>query len=114
MKIKSRFRLTFQILVLKPLLKNLDAWEATPYATGDDFDTVFGVDYFDPDITLLEAVNAKGGGYNALARTGTGSLLSAAHPGVNYPLTESEVIAAVQAGDKALLDQYIDFDCPID
>lgn len=94
--------------------KHLDAWGPTGYAPGDDFDTVFGVDYFDPDITLLDAVNLKGGGVNALARTGTASLLSAAHPGVNYPLTEAEVIAAVQAGDKALLDQYIDFDCPID
>jgi hypothetical protein len=94
--------------------KHLDAWGPTGYSPGDDFDATFGVDYFSPDITLLEAVNAKGGGLNALARTGTASLLSAAHPGVNYPLTVAEVIAAVQAGDKSLLDQYIDFDCPID
>jgi len=94
--------------------KHLDAWVPTGFTTTDDFDSVFGVDYFDPDITLLDAVNAKGGGDNALARVGTASLLSAAHPEVNYPLSEAEVIAAVQAGDKAKLDQYIDFDCPID
>jgi hypothetical protein len=94
--------------------RHLDAWAPTGYSPDNDFDATFGVDFFDPDITLLDAVNAKGGGFDALARVGTASLLSAAHPGVNYPLTETEVIAAVQAGDKATLDQYIDFDCPID
>jgi hypothetical protein len=94
--------------------KHLDAWEPTGYSPYDDFDSTFGVDFFDPDITLLEAVNAKGGGDDALARVGTASLLSAAHPAVDYPLSEAEVIAAVQVGDKALLDQYIDLDCPID
>jgi hypothetical protein len=73
---------------------HLDAWPPTGYAPGDDFDTTFGVDLFDPDITLDDAVNAKGGKVNRLARHGTAALLSAAHPDVDYSLSVAEVIAA--------------------
>jgi hypothetical protein len=93
---------------------HFDAWVPTGFSTGDDFDTTFGTDLFDPDITLLDAVWAKGGGENALARQGTAALLSAAHPDVNYPLSVAEVIAIVQAGNKGALDAYDDFGCPLD
>jgi hypothetical protein len=83
--------------------KRLPLWPLDPDA---DFDTTFGVDLFDPDITLGEAVRAKGGGDNKLARHGTAALLNAAHPDVDYPLTEAEVIAAVQAGDADTLVGY--------
>ena len=85
---------------------HVEDWPPTGYSPGDDFDTTFGVDLFDPDITLEEAVNAKGGGDKRLARHGTAALLSAAHPDVAYPLTVAEVIAAVQAGDASTLAEF--------
>ena len=83
------------------------------YAPGDDFDTVFGVDLFDPDINLEAALNTGGGGVNKLARHGTAALLNAAHPDLNYPLTVDEVIAAVQAGDSGMLAEYNELGCPL-
>jgi hypothetical protein len=83
------------------------------YAPGDDFDATFGTDYFDPDITLLEAVWARGGGVNRLARHGTAALLSAASPDVAYPYTVDEVIAAVQAGDAGMLADANELGCPL-
>lgn len=77
-------------------------WAPTGYAPGDDFDTVFGVDYFQPDQTLLEAMNPSDNwtlGAHAVA-----ALLNAAHPGSNYSLLPNEVIAKMQeaaAGDDA-------------
>jgi len=88
-------------------------WDAAGYATDDDFDTVFGTNYFDPDRTLLEALQAGGGGYDALGRHGVAALLSAAHSEVDYGLTVDEVIAAVQAGDKDLLEFYNEQGCPL-
>jgi hypothetical protein len=79
--------------------KHLEDWPSTGYSPDYDFDTTFGVDLFSPDITLGEAVNAKGGGVQRLARHGTAALLSAVHPDVDYPFTEAEVIALVQAGN---------------
>ena len=78
---------------------HLDSWPPTGLAPGDDFDTTFGVDFFNPDITLEQAVNLGGGGIKKVARHGTAALLNALHPDVNYPLTAAEVIALVQAGD---------------
>jgi hypothetical protein len=93
---------------------HLDSWPATGFSPDDDFDSTFGVDLFDPDITLDEAVNARGGQENRLARHATAALLSAAHPDVDYPLSVAEVIAATQAGDADLLVAYNELGCPID
>jgi hypothetical protein len=92
---------------------HLDAWP-TGYSPDDDFDATFGVDLFDPDITLEEAVNAKGGKENKLARHGTAALLDAAHPHVDYPYSMAEVIAAVQAGDADTLVAANEGFCPLD
>ncbi len=75
---------------------HLSAWVPTGYATTDDFDIAFSTDYFNPDITLLKAVNLGGGGVNRLARHGTAALLNAAHPNVDYPYTVAQVIYMVQ------------------
>jgi hypothetical protein len=91
--------------------KNL--WGPTGYSTSDDFDTVFGTNYFSPDINLGQAIGARGGGLNRLARHGTAALLNAAHPGVSYDLTVAEVIAAVQAGDADLLVELNEQGCPL-
>lgn len=93
---------------------HLDEWAPTGYSPSDDFDTTFGVDLFNPDITLGQAINANGGGVNKLARHGTAALLSAAHPSVNYPFTVAEVIALVQAGDADALAAANQLGCPLD
>lgn len=88
---------------------HLDAWEGTDLYPDDDFDTAFGVDLFDPDITLYEAVWARGGGNNKIARHGTAALLNAASENVEYPVSIAEVIQAVQEGDVESLVNYNEF-----
>jgi hypothetical protein len=93
---------------------HLESWPPTGLSPFDDFDTTFGVDYFDPDITLDEAVNARGGGTNKVARHGTAALLNALHPDVNYSVSAADVIAAVQAGDVDALVGFneLSSECP--
>jgi hypothetical protein len=74
-------------------------WAATGLSLTDDFDTVFGVNYFSPDITLFQAVWRRGGGVNKIARHGTAALLNALHPEVDYPYTVAEVIDFVRSGN---------------
>lgn len=92
---------------------HLEDWAAAGIDTGDDFDTTFGVDYFDPDITMEEAVNLGGGGVRKLARHGSAALLSASHPDVAYPYSAAEVIAMVQAGDVDALAEANELGCDI-
>jgi hypothetical protein len=103
-----------------------DRWEGV--ASTDDFDTTFGVNLFDPNITLGTAIWASGGGNNALARHATAALLNA-HGGVpnsdgttvNYPYTADEVIQMVQEAvangtieeTKDLLDAANNLGCPL-
>jgi hypothetical protein len=76
------------------------AW--TTYAPGDDFDTTFGVNFFNPDITLGTAVNLGGGGVSALARHAVAAILNVANPDVDYSLTLAQVLDIVQGdGDYA-------------
>ena len=84
-----------------------DRWVGV--SPGDDFDTTFGVDLFNPDITLGAAIALGGGGINALARHATAALLNA-YGGVpnvggedcedgatvSYPYSVAEVIQLVQ------------------
>ncbi len=88
---------------------HLDDWVGVD--PGEDFDTVFGVDLFDPDITLGQAVKLGGGGVRKLARHGTAALINALHPDVSYPLTPAQVIAAVQAGDADTLAGFNELGC---
>ena len=67
-----------------------DSW--VTYSPSDEFADVFGVDY---DATLGEAVKAKGGGANALARHAVAALLNATAD-VDYAYSAAEVIALVQ------------------
>jgi len=89
-------------------------WDAAGYSPTDDFDTVFGTNYFNPDRTLLVALETGGGGYDALGRHAVAALLSASHPDVNYGLSVQEVIDAVRAGNKNLLADYNEMGCPLD
>lgn len=102
--------------------QHFDSW-TDPFDPTDDFDATFGVDFFDPDRTLLEALTTGGGGLNALGRHAVAALLNAASPDVDYPLTVQEVIDMVQAVDptdddavEALKDQFEEFNelgCPL-
>ena len=52
---------------------------------------------FDPDTTLGEAITALGGDFQQTLVQGTAALLNAAHPMVDFPLTETQVKSAMQA-----------------
>jgi hypothetical protein len=95
---------------------HLEDWGPTGLSPGDDFDTTFGVNFFDPDKTLDDTVRLGGGGLRKVARHGTAALLNALHPDVNYPFTAAEVIAAVQAGDVDALvpANELSSECPAD
>jgi len=54
---------------------NLDLWKVLDVDYNDDFDETFGSDYFEPDITLKEAINLEGPGMNHLARSGVAAYL---------------------------------------
>jgi hypothetical protein len=74
---------------------HLDSWAGTGYDPDDLFSSVFE-DAF-PGLTLEEVLNLGGGGLNALGRHTVAALLNAASPGVDYDLTEGEVIADFNA-----------------
>lgn len=75
---------------------SVGSWPAG-YLPGADFDATFGVNGFNPNITLLDALNLGGGGKNALARHAVAGLLNSAATGVDYGMSTGEVIDAVQA-----------------
>jgi len=54
---------------------NLELWIILDVNYNDDFDETFGSDYFEPDITLKEAINQEGPGMNHLARSGVAAYL---------------------------------------
>jgi hypothetical protein len=76
--------------------QHFDSWTA-PYDPTDSFNTTFGIgtNWFANTFTLLQGLEANGGGANALARHAVAALLNAAAG--FYPMTVAEVIAAVQA-----------------
>lgn len=99
--------------------QHFDSWAATGYAPGDSFDAVMGVD--SSFGTLLDALEAKGGGESALARHAVAALLNASNPDVSYGFTAAGVIALVQdayaSGDfesaKDLLEAQNELGCPL-
>lgn len=65
---------------------HFDSWPA-PYVPGMQFREAFeyeGVQYGPEDMTLLQALQAKGGGENAFLRHAVAALLNAEHSGVVY------------------------------
>jgi hypothetical protein len=110
--------------------QHLDAW--VTYSPDQTLESVFDVpDAFGlDDVTLLEALSLEGGSTTAdaaevLLRQAVAALLNAASPDVDYPLTEAEIIAQVNAalasGDRdtilALaeeLDTFNNLFCPLD
>jgi hypothetical protein len=106
------------------------AWAATGYTTTMTVEDVFDVpDAFNLDSkTLLQALSFLGGPYKLgasriLLRAATAAVLNAAHPDVDYPLTDAEIISQVNtalSGTRAqmlalktTLDMYNNLGCPI-
>lgn len=81
---------------------NLELWKKLGVNYNDDFDTTFGKDYFDPDITLQQAIRAEGVGMNHLARSGTAAYLNAL---VDPKIDETVIKSAVYHGMIHDLDQ---------
>ena len=54
---------------------NLELWQILGVDYNADFDETFGWDYFEPNITLKQAINLEGYGLNHLARSGVAAYL---------------------------------------
>jgi hypothetical protein len=93
-----------------------DSWVG--YSPSDSFDAVFGVSYGG---TLAQAVVAKGGGSNALARHAVAALLNSTNADVDYLYSTAEVISMVQAAfasgnyeaTKNLFEAQNELGCPL-
>ena len=83
---------------------NLELWENVGVNYNDDFDETFGKNYFDPDITLEQAIDMEGVGMNHLARSGTTAYLNAL---VDPEIDEETVRTAVYFGYVHQIDNYI-------
>jgi hypothetical protein len=97
---------------------HFDSWVG--FAPTDKYEAVFGVSV-PGDPSLLDALNASGGGINALERHSVAALLNASNSDVGYPLTVSQVIARVQAAiaggtieqTKNEFEQFNELGCPL-
>jgi hypothetical protein len=94
--------------------QHFDSWGPTGYSPDDSLFSVFGILMPGGDITLEEALWARGGGLNKLVRHGTAALLNAFHPDVNYAVPTNEIIPAVQHGLADLLANFNEYGCPLD
>ena len=54
---------------------NLELWQVLDVDHNADFDETFGSDYFEPNITLKQAINLEGPGLNHLASSGVAAYL---------------------------------------
>jgi len=92
----------------------LAGWPETGYAPDDGWEAIFGIDVPGAP-TLLDALNAAGGGLDALLRHSTAALLNAAQPNVDYAYAVSQVISltrdAILSGDadriESVKDQFV-------
>ena len=83
---------------------NLKLWKVIGINYSDNFDEIFGRDYFEPDITLEQAINKKGVGMDHLARSGTAAYLNAlADPEID----EENIRRAVNFGYIHQIDNYL-------
>jgi uncharacterized repeat protein (TIGR01451 family) len=96
-----------------PLSK--EEWTAAGYNPDQSYEAVFGIVKLganptgtDALPTLYDALNAGGGGVNALLRHSTAALLNAADPNVDYLYSVAQIISmtqtAINSGDAALIE----------
>jgi len=77
--------------------KEAVSWKT--YSPGEYFDTVFGVSFLGPKVTLEQALGLHGGGYNALARHAAAALLNSSQSSIGFAYTTAEVIALVKEAE---------------
>ncbi|MDZ7961972.1 MAG: MlaD family protein [Aulosira sp. DedQUE10] len=90
---------THGILRLEPKeLCSAKFWKEHPhewvkFSPNDNFDAVFGVDLFQPDITLWQVLSKEGNHENeVIARAAVTVLLNATHPDIYYHLEVKDVL----------------------
>ena len=83
---------------------NLDMWKVVGVDYNSDFDETFGQDYFEPNITLEQAIKKQGVGMDHLARSGTTAYLSAL---ADPEFDEDNVKIAVNFGYIHQIDNYL-------
>lgn len=83
---------------------NLGLWKIVDVDYNDDFDETFGKDYFEPNISLKEAISKEGVGMNHIASSGTAAYLSAL---LDPEIDEEVVRKAVNFGYVHQIDNYI-------
>jgi len=84
---------------------NLELWDKVGLDYNDDFDETFGRNYFEPDITLKQAISTEGVGMNHFARSGTAAYLNAL---VDPEIDEDTVRSAINFGYIHQIDNYIE------
>jgi len=67
---------------------NLELWRILDVDYNNDFDETFGSDYFEPNISLKEAINLEGPGLNHLARSGVAAYLDS----IVNPYADPEIL----------------------
>lgn len=84
---------------------HFDSWEATGFAPGDTLSDAFGCEL--PEKTLLEALEARGGGENAFMRHAVAALLNAAHPEMTFFTVEGmKTVACNNWGEEWAKDWF--------
>jgi len=83
---------------------NLDLWRVVEIDHNSDFDETFGRDYFEPDITLEQAIRKEGPGMEHIARSGTAAYLNAL---LDPEIDEKIVRKAVNLGYVHQIDTYL-------
>ena len=83
---------------------NLELWEAVGVDYNNSFDETFGKDYFEPDITLEQAIRKEGPGMEHIARAGTAAYL---HSLIDPEMDEVIVHRAVHLGYVHQIDKYL-------
>jgi len=83
---------------------NLDLWEVVGINYNSDFDETFGRDYFEPNITLEQAIKKEGPAMEHIARSGTAAYLNAL---LDPQIDEEKVRQAVNLGYVHQIDNYL-------
>ena len=84
---------------------NLQLWKVVGVNYNDSFDETFSKDYFEPDITLQQAISKDGVGMEHLARIGTTAYLNAMADPMD---DEQSVRTAVRLGYVHQIDQFVE------
>ena len=83
---------------------NLELWKVLGVDYNSDFDETFWSDYFEPNITLKQAINLEGPGLNHLASSGVAAYLDS----IVNPYADVEILReSVHDNHIHALDEFI-------